>query len=134
MSVVEKTETTPFDPVAVLTTEEAVQAYLNDAAQMGDEVGLAKARQDAAQARIRIAVRKRLLKIIRPDKRVDEINDTDRFAEDLGMNSLDAVELILDAEAEFDFEIPDQEADRLLTVKDLLLFVLARAPKDNLQP
>lgn len=46
-----------------------------------------------------------------------------RFDEDLGADSLDTVELIMAAEDEFQIEITDEEAEKLLTVHDAQLFL-----------
>ena len=40
------------------------------------------------------------------------------FVDDLGADSLDLVELIMALEEEFDMEIPDEEAEKIVTVKD----------------
>jgi len=40
------------------------------------------------------------------------------FIDDLGADSLDLVELIMAMEEEFDMEIPDTEAEKIVTVKD----------------
>lgn len=46
----------------------------------------------------------------------DEITNKAAFIEDLGADSLDTVELIMQFEEEFDIEIPDEEAENLTTV------------------
>ncbi|HHI88178.1 MAG: acyl carrier protein [Candidatus Cloacimonas sp. 4484_140] len=45
-----------------------------------------------------------------------EITEEARFIEDLGADSLDTVELIMQFEEEFDIEIPDEDAEKLTTV------------------
>ena len=45
-----------------------------------------------------------------------EITDEAAFVEDLGADSLDTVELIMQFEEEFDIEIPDTDAEQLTTV------------------
>ena len=45
------------------------------------------------------------------------------FHDHLHFDSLEAMELVLNLEEEFDIEIPDEEADRLNTVGDLVAFV-----------
>lgn len=40
----------------------------------------------------------------------------DKFIDDLGLDSLDMVDVIMEAERDFQVEIPDEEADKLLTV------------------
>ncbi len=46
-----------------------------------------------------------------------------RFIEDLGADSLDIVELIMDLEDEFDLEIPDEEAEKLTTVGEAIKYI-----------
>jgi acyl carrier protein len=48
------------------------------------------------------------------------IKTTSRLREDLGMDSLDAYELVYKAEAEFDIEIEDEVARKIETVQDAL--------------
>jgi len=43
------------------------------------------------------------------------------FVKDLGIDSLDAIELVMAVEEEFGIEITDEEAEKVLTVADLLL-------------
>ncbi len=45
-----------------------------------------------------------------------KINNDAKFVEDLGADSLDTVELIMQLEDEFSLEIPDEEAEKLTTV------------------
>jgi len=53
----------------------------------------------------------------------DVVTVDSHFMNDLGLDSLDHVELIMAAEDEFGFEIPDVDAERLLTVKTLIEYV-----------
>jgi acyl carrier protein len=46
--------------------------------------------------------------------------------EDLGLNSLDAIELMFKVEEEFDIEIPDPDLQKLRTVGDLVSYLEAR--------
>ena len=46
----------------------------------------------------------------------EKVTDDASFVEDLGADSLDTVELVMDFEEEFDLEIPDDEAEKLTTV------------------
>ncbi|MFH1069274.1 MAG: acyl carrier protein [Candidatus Glassbacteria bacterium] len=46
----------------------------------------------------------------------EKVTDNASFVEDLGADSLDTVELVMDFEEEFDLEIPDEEAEKLTTV------------------
>ncbi len=45
------------------------------------------------------------------------------FVDDLGADSLDLVELIMALEEEFDMEIPDEEAEKIVTVKDAVDYI-----------
>ena len=45
------------------------------------------------------------------------------FTNDLGADSLDTVELIMEREKEFDVQIPDEEAEKIVTVGDAVAFI-----------
>ncbi len=45
------------------------------------------------------------------------------FVDDLGADSLDVVELIMALEEAFDMEIPDTEAEKIVTVKDAVEYI-----------
>ena len=45
------------------------------------------------------------------------------FIDDLGADSLDIVELIMALEEEFDMEIPDEEAEKAVTVNDVVEYI-----------
>jgi acyl carrier protein len=55
----------------------------------------------------------------------DDIQSTSSFVEDLGADSLDTVELIMALEEEFDAEIPDDDAEKIATVKDAVDYIQA---------
>lgn len=55
----------------------------------------------------------------------EEVKPESRFIEDLGADSLDIVELIMAMEEEFEIEIPDEEAEKILTVGDTIEYVKA---------
>jgi NADH dehydrogenase (ubiquinone) 1 alpha/beta subcomplex 1, acyl-carrier protein len=46
-----------------------------------------------------------------------------RFKEDLDLDSLDAVEVVMAIEEEFAIEIPDSEADKILSVKQAVDYI-----------
>ncbi|NLL14127.1 MAG: acyl carrier protein [Fibrobacter sp.] len=50
----------------------------------------------------------------------DKVNPQASFVDDLGADSLDLVELIMAFEDAFDIEIPDEDAEKLKSVKDAL--------------
>ena len=52
-----------------------------------------------------------------------KITEDARFIEDLGADSLDTVELIMQFEEEFDIEISDEEAENLTTIKKSIEFI-----------
>ena len=56
---------------------------------------------------------------------VDEADVTPEasFTNDLGADSLDTVELIMELEKEFDVQIPDEEAEKIVTVGDAVAFI-----------
>jgi acyl carrier protein len=56
---------------------------------------------------------------------LDEIVPEASFVDDLGADSLDLVELIMSMEEEFDIDIPDEDAEKLVTVKDVFDFIAA---------
>ena len=45
------------------------------------------------------------------------------FTNDLGADSLDTVELIMELEKEFEIQIPDEEAEKIVTVGDAVSFI-----------
>ena len=45
------------------------------------------------------------------------------FKEDLGADSLDVVELVMELEDEFDLEISDEEAEKIATVQDVVSYI-----------
>lgn len=52
-----------------------------------------------------------------------KINPDAKFVEDLGADSLDTVELIMQLEDEFSLEIPDEEAEKLTTVGAVIEYI-----------
>ncbi|MDA3945615.1 MAG: acyl carrier protein [Helicobacteraceae bacterium] len=57
----------------------------------------------------------------------DEVKVESKFVEDLGADSLDVVELVMALEEKFDIEIPDDEAEKIQTVQDVLNYVESKA-------
>lgn len=53
----------------------------------------------------------------------DRVKPEASFIDDLGADSLDIVELVMAMEEEFDMEIPDEEAEKLKTVNDVMTYV-----------
>jgi acyl carrier protein len=57
----------------------------------------------------------------------DKVTDTASFIDDLGADSLDTVELVMAFEEAFGCEIPDDAAEKILTVKDAVDFLSTQA-------
>lgn len=55
----------------------------------------------------------------------DEVSETASFVDDLGADSLDTVELVMALEEEFECEIPDEEAEKITTVKQAVDYVVS---------
>ena len=53
----------------------------------------------------------------------EDVKSEAKFVEDLGADSLDLTELIMAMEEEFDIEIDDEEAQKILKVKDAISYV-----------
>ena len=59
----------------------------------------------------------------------DQVTPEAKFIEDLGADSLDTVELVMALEEEFGQEIPDEAAEKLQSVGDVIKFVEERGQK-----
>jgi acyl carrier protein len=57
----------------------------------------------------------------------DQVKPEARFIDDLGADSLDTVELIMALEEEFGVEIPDEDAEKMVTVGDALNYLKEHA-------
>ena len=57
----------------------------------------------------------------------EEVKLETNLAKDLEADSLDAVEIIMAIEDEFDIEVPDEDAEKFATVNDIVSYVEARA-------
>ncbi|MDX1810044.1 MAG: acyl carrier protein [Sulfurospirillaceae bacterium] len=53
----------------------------------------------------------------------DEVKEESKFVEDLGADSLDVVELVMALEEKFDIEIPDTDAEKIVTVSDAVKYI-----------
>jgi acyl carrier protein len=53
----------------------------------------------------------------------DQVTPEAKFVEDLGADSLDTVELVMAFEEEFDIEVPDEEAEKLQSVGDVISYI-----------
>ena len=59
--------------------------------------------------------------------KLEEVTDSASFIEDLGADSLDTVELVMALEEEFGIEIPDEDAEKMVTVGDAIKYIEQKA-------
>lgn len=57
----------------------------------------------------------------------NEVTPTAEFTKDLGADSLDTVELIMEFEKEFDITMPEDQAEKISTVGDAIAYIEAQA-------
>lgn len=71
------------------------------------------------------AVEEKVRKIIIDQLGVDEaeVAPEAKFIDDLGADSLDTVELVMALEEEFGIEIPDEDAEKITTVRDAISYI-----------
>ncbi|MFO7555255.1 MAG: acyl carrier protein [Desulfobacterales bacterium] len=72
-----------------------------------------------------MSIEDKVRKIIAEKLSVDleEVVPEASFVDDLGADSLDLVELIMSMEEEFDIDIPDEEAEKMVTVQDAFNYI-----------
>jgi len=72
-----------------------------------------------------MAVAEKVKQIIVEQLGVDEaqVDPSASFVDDLGADSLDIVELVMAFEEAFDLDIPDEEAEKIKTVKDAIEYI-----------
>jgi len=75
------------------------------------------------------SVEERVKQIIVEQLGVDEgeVTPNASFVDDLGADSLDTVELVMAFEEAFDIEIPDEQAEKIRTVKDAIDYINAHS-------
>jgi len=75
-----------------------------------------------------MSVAQRVKQIIVEQLGVDEnqVDDSASFVDDLGADSLDIVELVMAFEEAFDIDIPDEDAEKIATVKDAVEYIEAK--------
>jgi acyl carrier protein len=56
----------------------------------------------------------------------EKVTTTASFIDDLGADSLDIVELVMTMEEEFDLDIPDEDAEKMKTVGDVVKYVTTK--------
>lgn len=57
----------------------------------------------------------------------DQVTPEAKFIEDLGADSLDTVELVMAFEEEFGIEVPDEDAEKLQSVSDVVTYIEANS-------
>ena len=74
-----------------------------------------------------MSVEKRVREIVAEqlERDVNEVTNAASFIDDLGADSLDIVELVMKMEEEFGIEIPDEEAEKIKTVNDVIQYIAA---------
>ncbi|KAL4266896.1 Acyl carrier protein [Pleurotus pulmonarius] len=75
-------------------------------------------------------IESRILELLKGFDKVDpsKLSSTASFSKDLGLDSLDSVEVVMAVEEEFSIEIPDQEADEIQTVGQAIDYI-AKTPE-----
>jgi acyl carrier protein len=75
------------------------------------------------------SIEERVMKIVVEQLGVneDQVTPEASFVDDLGADSLDTVELVMALEEEFDTEIPDEDAEKITTVKQAIDFIRENA-------
>ncbi len=61
----------------------------------------------------------------------DQVKPEAKFIEDLGADSLDTVELVMAFEEEFEIEVPDEEAEKLTSVGDVISYIQSNGSGDG---
>ena len=61
----------------------------------------------------------------------DKVDENTSFINDLGADSLDTVELVMELEDEFETSIPDEEAEKIKTVGDAIAYIEAHLEKQK---
>jgi acyl carrier protein len=72
-----------------------------------------------------MSVEKRVREIVAEqlERDVNDVKGESAFIDDLGADSLDIVELVMKMEEEFGIEIPDEEAEKIKTVNDVVAYI-----------
>jgi acyl carrier protein len=77
------------------------------------------------------SVRDRVIEIVceQMGQSKEKVSETTSFINDLGADSLDTVELVMELEDEFDLSIPDEEAEKIKTVGDAIKYIEEHSAK-----
>ncbi len=63
--------------------------------------------------------------------KLDEVKNNKSFVDDLGADSLDTVELVMALEEEFNIEIPDEDAEKIITVQSAIDYITTSQNKKD---
>ncbi|CAG8523395.1 1735_t:CDS:2 [Funneliformis mosseae] len=76
----------------------------------------------------RQTIEARIIDILKGFDKVDptKVSSESRFTDDLGLDSLDTVEVVMNIEEDFSIEIPDKEADEIRSIKDAVDYIAKR--------
>ena len=79
------------------------------------------------------SVRDRVIEIVceQMGQSKEKVAESTSFINDLGADSLDTVELVMELEDEFDLSIPDEEAEKIKTVGDAITYIEAHSQKKD---
>ena len=61
----------------------------------------------------------------------EEVRPETSFIEDLGTDSLDTIELVMALEEKFNIEIPDEDAEKIYTVEDVVKYIAVKTSRDS---
>ena len=77
------------------------------------------------------AIKDKVIKIVceQLGQSEDKVTEETSFINDLGADSLDTVELVMELEDHFELSIPDEEAEKIKTVGDAIQFIKAHLDK-----
>jgi|TARA_B110000459_G_scaffold197276_1_gene240455 acyl carrier protein len=71
-------------------------------------------------------IREKVIKVVVEQLGVsDDVSEDSSFVADLGADSLDTVELVMALEESFGVEIPDEEAEKITTIKEAINYINA---------
>jgi len=78
-----------------------------------------------------MAVEERVKEIIIEQLGVEpgSVTEVAKFVDDLGADSLDTVELVMALEEEFSLEIPDEDAEKITSVKEAIVYIKEHSDK-----
>ena len=79
------------------------------------------------------SIKEKVIKIVceQMGQSEDKVNESTSFIEDLGADSLDTVELVMELEDVFKTSIPDEEAEKIKTVGDAVRYIEEHLDKDD---